>query len=424
MSFNLEHALEDLAEAGASRRTADDDALTSRVGAMATRIRRRRALRYTSTTVVAACAVGALAVGVAQLPGLLANGPTPPAGSPSVDPSPTTEATLSPFTLSGACGTTLPQFEQRVRLEAFVREESSTPQTDDAGYAEVLSITQDANGAAAELEYYLPNGAQLLELGWTLFLVDADGVIVATAETGLGPAVSPPGTTSTGTVTALPDTPCGGDEPLLSGSFDLIAVAEAHGSLASGAAFAQRAVGVTYPIELGGIDPEPDNPFGEVFACGQPGPDSIHTLPDAGGLTLAVDLPEGPWSGAAVPQIAGFVGASGGQTVLANITQGVSGALVDSDGIVVGFVVPDGGDVDLAEITPETQVETVADQILVMCGPDGSLGSAQDVEGTYTLWPYVTAVLKEVTDAEGNATTPSSDPVIVIANPQEVTLVD
>jgi len=90
----------------------------------------------------------------------------------------------------------------------------------------------------------------------------------------------------------------------------------------------------------------------------------------------------------------------------------------------VGFVVPDGGDVDLAEITPETQVETVADQILVMCGPDGSLGSAQDVEGTYTLWPYVTAVLKEVTDAEGNATTPSSDPVIVIANPQEVTLVD
>ena len=77
MSFDLSRALEDLAETGASRRTTDDEALTARVGLMASRIRRRRAARYAGTVAVAACAVAALAVGIANLPGVLPDG-TPP----------------------------------------------------------------------------------------------------------------------------------------------------------------------------------------------------------------------------------------------------------------------------------------------------------------------------------------------------------
>ncbi|NLF05558.1 MAG: hypothetical protein GX593_11255, partial [Actinomycetales bacterium] len=175
MSFNLERALDDLAEAGAARRTADDDALSARVGTMTTKIRRRRALRHAGTTVVAACTVGALAVGVAYLPGLVRDGRTGPAApsssdSPSVtEPSP--DVTLGALGPEQVCGTTLRYLDQRGQLNHYSETaERDEPDTDDAGFAEVLGITEDANGAAVELEYYLPNGASLLELGWTLLL--------------------------------------------------------------------------------------------------------------------------------------------------------------------------------------------------------------------------------------------------------------
>src|SRR5690606_8796943 len=114
--------LDDLAEAGAARRTADDDALTARVGTMTTTIRRRRALRHAGTTVVAACTVGALALGVAYLPGLVRDGRIGPA-APSSDPAPvpTAEPTAEPrpdVTLTAldpaqVCGTTVRRLELR-----------------------------------------------------------------------------------------------------------------------------------------------------------------------------------------------------------------------------------------------------------------------------------------------------------------------
>jgi len=416
MSFNLERALEDLAEAGAARRPADDDTLTARVGTIATRIRRRRALRYTGTTVVAACAVGALAVGVAMVPGLLDRGPTPPATSPSTEPSPTADATLPPFDLAGACGQALSALAPS--LEAYVQPEtSSVPETADAGFAEVRGVTAD--GAGVELEFFGPNGARVLELWWSVLLVDADGVVVATAQTGPGATDALPGTTSTVTTTALPTSACADGGPL-TGEFDVVGVAEAHGTRASGPAFSQRTASAPFPVELGAIDAGTDDPVADVFACGEPGPESIHTLPDAAGLTFAVDLPPGPWTAQDVPSIPGFLGATDGRSIIANVPLGVAGALVDPAGTVAGFVLPDATDVQLVELTPGSTSEIALSQSLVMCTPDGLIAPVDELEGTFTLWPYVTASLKEVTDADGNATS-SSDTVVAIANPQEVT---
>ncbi|MDQ2624091.1 MAG: hypothetical protein M3Y20_02900, partial [Actinomycetota bacterium] len=383
------------------------------------------ALRHAGTTVVAACTVGALAVGVAYLPGLLDRAPTPPAASPSSDPVPSPDfsrdVTLESLSPELVCGTTLSDLEERGQLFHYSETgERAGPVTDDAGFAEVMGVTDDANGRAVDLEYFLPSGAELTELGWTVLVVDADGVVVGALKTGVGPADSPPGTTSTGTTTTLPTASCADGEPL-EGAFDVVGVAEAFGTR-DGTPYLERATSEPFPVELAASEPESSDPVAQVFTCGQPGPDSIHTLPDSGGLTLAVDLPASPWSSAELPAIPGFLGSTDGQTILANIGQGVNGALVDSDGLVAGFVVADSGDVGLAEIAPGAPVETQSPQLLTVCGPDGEPEHLRSLTGTYTFWPYVMATPKEVMDAEGNATTPPADSLIVIANPQEVTL--
>lgn len=412
MSFDLSRALEDLAETGASRRTTDDDALTARVGLMASRIRRRRAARYAGTVTVAACAVGALALGIANLPGVLPDGT-----GPATSPDPVPGMTLDPIDPAQVCGLALTDLEAQGLLAHYAESaERTTPTTADAGFAEVMGVSEDADGAAVELEYFVPSGAELSELGWTVLVVDAEGVVVGALETGLGPAVSPPGATSTGTTTTLPTTSCAGDEPL-EGRLSVVGVAEAHG-VRDGVPFLERVASEPYPLELGGIEETPD-PFGGLFTCNAPGPESIHTLPDAGGLTLAADLPAAPWEPGA--QIVGTVGAADGATILANVSAGVTVALVDPDGLVAGFLVPDTVDVELLEAGDEPATVS-AGSSLATCDPDGQLVGSDEVtiDGTYTAWPFVTAVLKEVVTAEGEAFTPPSEPVIVVANPVEL----
>ena len=225
-----------------------------------------------------------------------------------------------------------------------------------------------------------------------------------------------------GTVTTLPTTSCVDDEPL-SGSFDVVGVAESFGTR-DGTPYLERATSEPFPVDLGGVDAVMQEPAAEVFACGQPGPESIHTLPDPGGLTLAVDLPAGPWD--TRNEIVGTVGTTDGQRILGNISPGVRFALVGADGTVVGFVAASPGEDDVVfiETGPESPATIAATTFLTMCGQDGvsTLSNAEEgIAGTYTAWPFITGVVKEVTDAEGNATTPPADPVIVIANPQEIT---
>lgn len=418
MSFNLEHALEDLAEAGASRRTADDDALVGRVGLMAARIRRRRALRYTGTTVVAACAVGALAVGVAYLPGLLDRGPTPPATSPSpsATPTPSEEPSADPTAdveplppeLAGFCGQPVAAIEDLLRSQVPVA----------LGSASVLSV-DETEPSLASYQYSIPQGTEQLETTWH-FVVSHEGTVVAVAAAPqVGGPSSTQGATSTEIEATVPTDSCVYDGVVEPGLAELQVVVSATLVGVDGEVRHDRVMSEPFEFVLPGASAQ--DPVAQAFVCGQPGPDSIHTLPDAGGLTLAVDLPASPWNPAELPEIPGFIGSTDGQTILANIGQGVSGALVDAQGLVAGFVSADSGDVWLAEIGPDAPAEVQTPQILTVCGPDGELEYLQSLTGTYTLWPFVTGVLKEVTDAEGNATTPSADPVIVIANPQDVT---
>jgi len=415
MSFNLERALEDLAEAGASRRTADDDALRSRVAVMTTRIRRRRALRQAGTTVVAACAVGALALGVSYLPGVLRGMPTGPAASPSGTLATDTGGIdFQTVELEALCGTTLDA--RQLHLLTY-SPEPSDPVEDDGGYLEIVGTSTEVNGAAVELEYTLPSSAQLRMLGWTVLVTDDAGTIVGGMETGVVAEDSPSGAERTTATVNMPTTSCADGEPL-AGSFNLVGIAESMGSRWD-LNFAERVVSIPFPVDLGGEELATD-PLSAVFACNAPAPESIHSLPDSGWLTLAADLPEGPWASGELPEIHGVLGAADGRTVLANVGQGVSGAVVDAEGIVVAFVHSDSGDVGLVELGPESTVELQSPQLLTVCNPDGSQQYQQGLEGDYTFWPFVPASLKEVVDSEGNASSPS-DTVIVIANPQEVT---
>lgn len=430
MSFDLGRALEDLAEAGAARRSADDDVLSARVTTMTSRIRRRRALRHTGTTVVAACAVGALAVGVVYLPGLLGDeGPTGPAGPSATAPAnptvePTTPTVLAPLTLTDTCGVSMSALEQTGQLSYFVETgESSTPQTADGGFTEILAVSEIVGGAETELRHTFPAGAHLQEISWTLLVTDADGVVIAFQQSPLAAAVAPEGVTSTEVNMTLPGSLCASPDALSATEYDLFAVAEAHGTLTSGSPYLERTVSEAFSVQVDHLVTKPRNPIEEVFACWQPPPESIHTLPDAGGLTLAVDIPEGPWD--TRNEITGTIGTTDGQSIIANVSQGASFALVDESGEVVAFAqahAPD--DVVLVEVGPESTAPLTATTYLLGCGRDGvatAAGAEEGLEGTFTAWPFVTAVAKETVDAEGNVSTPSSDPVIVIANPQQVT---
>src|SRR5690606_22014616 len=130
-------------------------------------------------------------------------------------PDPVPGMTLDPIDPAQVCGLALTDLEAQGLLAHYAESaERTTPTTADAGFAEVMGASEGADGATVELEYFLPSGAELSELGWTVLVVDAEGVVVGALETGLGPAVSPPGATSTGTTTTLPTTSCAGDEPL------------------------------------------------------------------------------------------------------------------------------------------------------------------------------------------------------------------
>ncbi len=422
MSFNLEHALEDLAEAGAARRTADDDALTSRVGLMATRIRRRRALRYTGTTVVAACAVGALAVGVAFLPGLLRDGPTPPAGTPSGTTEPTTEdpdgtpviTTLAPVELGGLCGASPSELESIVR-----RDDGRSDLDPGPGSARVLSVEESPDSPLAEYQYDIPVDTSEVLIHWQTVITQSDSVVAISTASDTEPQETH-GATSTEVLVPV-TAACGYDGVVEPGLSEIQVIVSATLVGDDGEVRHERAVSEPFEFVMPGASTH--DPVAQAFVCGQPGPESIHTLPDAGGLTLAVDLPEGPWD--TLTAIPATIGATDGRTIIANVSQGSSFALVDETGNVVGFVYahsPDG--VELVEVGPDATATVTATTFLTTCGPDGistAAGAEEGIEGTFTLWPYVTAVIKEVTDAEGNAVTPSSDPVIVIANPQQMT---
>lgn len=376
MNLDLNRALEDLAEAGAARRTTDDDLLTSRVALMTTRIRRRRALRYAGTTAVAACAVGALTVGVAYLPGLLQGQALAPAAA-----SPTSGGTVAE---EDAC---------RAPLAAVTGGSGADVQ----GEASVVSVNSAEGGLEVEVAMAELALASVEEGLWRVFLVDDEGVVVATGEpvTSTAAAGEP-------VLVTVPTRDClTGEE--LSGGVQLVAVVEQEGEDASGATV--RVVGTDDSVALD-IDSWalPADPADTVFACGA----LVGEIAPTEGLELRA---RAEVLGDAV-RVTATLAATDGSSLLANAPGTVDLALV-RDGRVVGRAVAEAEDVDLVQVTGEG-VPLGGEVPAQGCGDAG-------LEGSYTAVPYVTVTPKELVTAEGEASTPAAEPLLVTGEALEIT---
>lgn len=155
----------------------------------------------------------------------------------------------------------------------------------------------------------------------------------------------------------------------------------------------------------------PAGPAAALFACGRPAPESIHTLPDQGHLTVAPDLTTGTWDASAPPDLAVTVGATGGYRVTAEVGNGWL-ALVDDSGVVVGFVVPDDRSAAPLALEPDGTQELTTTTTAAPCD------AHEPLTGTYVAWPFVEAT--EVV-AELAGSSDEQPAVAVVANPQQVT---
>jgi hypothetical protein len=157
-------------------------------------------------------------------------------------------------------------------------------------------------------------------------------------------------------------------------------------------------------------DPDPQA-AGALFTCSAPVGVTIHTLPDAAGLTLAADLPATGW-GSKAPEWSVTLGAADGRMVKARTAPAGSLALVDDSGAVAGFVQPGRGPLRESEVGITKTEELAGPTLVVPCG-------GTTLHGTYTAWPFVVATV--MSGAFGDYSEVSPGPVVVVANPREIT---
>lgn len=268
-----------------------------------------------------------------------------------------------------------------------------------------------------------------VEVGGVVAVATRDGVVVG------GRAFEVPGGTGTeGTVTldgplvACPEPGAvvgTGTDPLAPGDYGVRVVVTAR---EPGATEDFLAIGGPWALTLlpTGSVADADADQGAVdaavaglFTCGEPGPDSIQTLP-TGPLALAADLP-----GLGVLGMTGTLGTTGGDAVTAVLAStDVSGALIGSDGRVVGFVAG-AGDATEVSLARDATFPLRGEQSLLVCGPDGVATGAAGEDGLpagdLTVWPYLPVLVGTVTDAEGVTVDQDAGWQLVVANPQSIT---
>lgn len=268
-----------------------------------------------------------------------------------------------------------------------------------------------------------------VEVGGVVAVATRDGVVVG------GRAFEVPGGTGTeGTVTldgplvACPEPGAvvgTGTDPLAPGDYGVRVVVTAR---EPGATEDFLAIGGPWALTLlpTGSVADADADQGAVdaavaglFTCGEPGPDSIQTLP-TGPLALAADLP-----GLGVLGMTGTLGTTGGDAVTAVLAStDVSGALIGSDGRVIGFVAGAGEPAEVS-LAQDGTYPLRGEQSLLVCGPDGVATGAASEEGLpagdLTVWPYLPVLVGSVTDADGATVDQDAGWQLVVANPQPIT---
>ena len=383
MNVDLETSLDQLA------RSVHDDAvaerMTGQVHQMVAQIRRRRAARYTASGLVSMGTVAAVAVVGVQLAGRNAT-PGPVATQPD-----------APSVAGPGCGDAGPAAPVADETQMYL--EGSTGPEVVAG-DDVPVTVRLVNGGTETLSWA---SAAPIELA-----VVSNGLVVATASVPGNSGEFGPGDRwqSADPVTLVA---CGGDTPLDPGEYKMFAAVTL--TLADGP---RDLVAGPWPFTITEAPASAADPFP---ACGS-------VVPSGDDPVLALDLAlgEGVYASGGTLETVATVRTTNGRTVIGNAP--IAGALIvlAKDGVVVGRGDSATGDVDILDLAAYQTVQVAATGQLSLCSIPQT-GAVRDglPAGTYQAYAVMEVMLKEVTEARGEATS-VTELVAVRSNPVDVTI--
>jgi len=383
MNVDLETSLDQLA------RSVHDDAvaerMTGQVHQMVAQIRRRRAARYTASGLVSMGTVAAVAVVGVQLAGRNAT-PGPVATQP--------DATAVAWP---GCGDAAPAAPVADETQMYL-EGSAGPEV--VAGDDVPVTVRLVNGGTETLSWA---SAAPIELA-----VVSNGLVVATASVPGNSGEFGPGDRwqSADPVTLVA---CGGDTPLDPGEYKMFAAVTL--TLADGP---RDLVAGPWPFTITEAPASAADPFP---ACGS-------VVPSGDDPVLALDLAlgEGVYASGGTLETVATVRTTNGRTVIGNAP--IAGALIvlAKDGVVVGRGDSATGDVDILDLAAYQTVQVAATGQLSLCSIPQT-GAVRDglPAGTYQAYAVMEVMLKEVTEARGEATS-VTELVAVRSNPVDVTI--
>jgi len=386
MNVDLETSLDQLA------RSVHDDAvaerMTGQVHQMVAQIRRRRAARYTASGLVSMGTVAAVAVVGVQLAGRNAT-PGPVATQP--------DATAVAWPGCGDAAPEVPAVTADTPAGPYVEGSAGPEMVAGAPVPVTLRFVNDGAGAVS-LDAATP----------TPFAVVADGLVVATAGlAGYVDVIEPGGNRETSGAIDL--VACGGDTPLDPGEYQMFAAVTLM--LADGP---HDLVAGPWPFTITEAPASAADPFP---ACGS-------VVPSGDDPVLALDLAlgEGVYASGGTLETVATVRTTNGRTVIGNAP--IAGALIvlAKDGVVVGRGDSATGDVDILDLAAYQTVQVAATGQLSLCSIPQT-GAVRDglPAGTYQAYAVMEVMLKEVTEARGEATS-VTELVAVRSNPVDVTI--
>lgn len=395
--------------------TAHDDVV---VGALTTRVRRRRAVRAGALGTVGALTVAAIAVGGAAVADRLRATPAPPAGTEQPDPQ------VSPGLMLG-CGDRLSP-------------ESIRP-TDGGMTISVLELGAGVVPADTVLDVTLRIGNEAdVRRSWDTeqvvhLAVLRDGVIVGTATLPVGSGDYGPGAAVT-TSQPVAVSPCGPDGALPAGDYELVAsavlansdgsglsvlsqgpvpftVTSADDQTTAGEAAARDAVN---QLIAGAATGQTDQPVG---TCGTVLPTAADPL-----LLLEMTLTGSTFAPGALIEGDAAISAREGLSVLANGPITSVHVVLVTGGVVVGRGDYDPEYVDLMTFTDATAFPLPAYANAIVCAAPGAAPSGLDLPpGTYQAYGLYEVALKEVQRADGSAES-RSETVTLVSEPVDVVI--
>jgi len=202
---------------------------------------------------------------------------------------------------------------------------------------------------------------------------------------------------------------CGGDTPLDPGEYKMFAAVTL--TLADGP---RDLVAGPWPFTITEAPASAADPFP---ACGS-------VVPSGDDPVLALDLAlgEGVYASGGTLETVATVRTTNGRTVIGNAP--IAGALIvlAKDGVVVGRGDSATGDVDILDLAAYQTVQVAATGQLSLCSIPQT-GAVRDglPAGTYQAYAVMEVMLKEVTEARGEATS-VTELVAVRSNPVDVTI--